>query len=468
MRMSDIVPWPLRAVSKNAGDDVIRLMIKAGIVRKINSKNLLFMPMGIMSMDRLADFIVGGYDKAYETVHDELDEKGLRSLFKLFNDELNGKRAAFYVKTGSYLEVYFQEGKFEDPYLPDFLSDIAKRVDDRPTYVAIHESGAKRYLLCQECARIYQPDTLEIKAETGAPQSVSDIMEVYTPGAVTIDKLCRSLDISPEMTVKTMIYEVERQGRKEYYAIMVRGDRTISSDKLKKYFNADRVGLADESIVGSVTGSPPGFCGPVGIKAPIFADMEISHMDELVAGANKMDTHFVGCTPGRDFQVEEYLDLRCGVEGDLCPHCGNVLKTVKCDVLIEDCKTMEGIHKWVYSTGELLKSIIENGMDETGIKWPKGLAPFDVAVELTSVSNENLCSIANDIIERLGGRFNILYDDRDIGFKARLYDMDLIGVPYTIIISGSTLEKGMCEIRKRDGITKEAEISQIDKILTEV
>ncbi|MDI6601252.1 MAG: YbaK/EbsC family protein [Thermoanaerobacteraceae bacterium] len=465
MNMSDIVPWPLKDVSKNMGDETSRLMIRAGITRKINAYNLLYMPLGIMAMDKLIDRILKGYGSIYEIVHDDLDDKGWKALFRLLKDEISARQMAFYAHMGTKLEVYFQEGKFAKVYIPEFLRKYIKNVTGTSAYAAINESGNKRFLYCQECGALYQPDILEIKMDLGTPQSVSDIMEVYTPGAVTIDKLCKCLDIAPQMTVKTMIYEIEKQGKKDYYAVIVRGDRTISSEKLRKYFEADSVGLADESIVGSITGSPPGFCGPVGIKAKIYADMEISYMDETVAGANKLDTHVVGCTPGRDFQVEKYLDLRCGVEGDPCPQCGASLKTVKGNIAIEGYKSAEGISRWIYSIGQLLTAIIRNEMDDNGIKWPDDLSPFDAAVEVTSPKNEMLCNEARSITERYSHEFNILYDDRDLGLKTRLSDMDLLGIPWTIIVSGSSLEKGTYELRKNGGEPVEVEKEKIAEIL---
>lgn len=464
MNMSEIVPMPLKDVSKSLGDDTVRLMVRAGLVRKVSADSLLYMPLSIKVIRKIINRILKYYCSAHEVMHGGLDEKRSISFFKVLKNEMDLYQIAFYSLCGDELTVYFKEEN-SGVYLPEFIREYVQKVENSAVYVSTNETGHMRFLSCPECGRLYDPHNIEISMEAGIPDSATDMMEIYTPGATTIDKLCKCLDIIPEMTVKTMIYETERQKEKYYYAVMVRGDRTISEEKLKKALEADRVGLADESVAKSITGSPPGFCGPVGINVPIIADLEVSHMDKMVAGANKLDTHIVGCTPGRDFQVERYFDLRCGTEGDKCPVCSCGLRTVKGYVVMQKDEPYEGVCSFTYHLGRILQSIVKNGVDEYGIRWPRGLAPFDVAIEVTSPGNKFLVDEANSIKRLLERDFDVLYDDRDMGLRARLVDIDLLGIPKTVIVTDKTNEIGRYELRYRRGESKFVERDRLLEIL---
>jgi prolyl-tRNA synthetase len=43
----------------------------------------------------------------------------------------------------------------------------------------------------------------------------------------------------------------------------------------------------------------------------------------------------------------------------------------------------------------------------------------------------------------------VLYDDRDAGAGAKFADMDLIGVPWQVIVGPKGLDKGVLELKNR-------------------
>lgn len=116
----------------------------------------------------------------------------------------------------------------------------------------------------------------------------------------------------------------------------------------------------------------------------------------------------------------------------------------------------------------LMGVIVEKYNDESGIIWPKSVAPFLVhLIGLNLKNNETLNSEAVKLYERLVSLgVEVLFDDRDKSAGEKFADSDLIGIPIRIIISQKTLEKGMLEIRFRGTAeTKMIEISEIEEFL---
>src|SRR5256885_6683448 len=90
--------------------------------------------------------------------------------------------------------------------------------------------------------------------------------------------------------------------------------------------------MQDEEIQ-QVFKAPAGYLGPVGIPAfqsgqgsetqqllleglpLIYADLALKGRKNLIAGANKHNFHLKYVTPGRDFGVTDYADLRNAAEG---------------------------------------------------------------------------------------------------------------------------------------------------------
>jgi prolyl-tRNA synthetase len=123
-------------------------------------------------------------------------------------------------------------------------------------------------------------------------------------------------------------------------------------------------------------------------------------MTNSAVGANEDGYHFVNVTPGRDFEVEAYEDFRLVAEGETSPDGQGVLKFAKgielghifklgtfysekmgATVLDENGRSIP-VQMGCYGIGvsRLLAAIAEQNADETGINWPKGIAPFDVHI----------------------------------------------------------------------------------------
>jgi prolyl-tRNA synthetase len=109
-------------------------------------------------------------------------------------------------------------------------------------------------------------------------------------------------------------------------------------------------------------------------------------------------------------------------------------------------------HMGSYGVGvsRLMGAIIEASHDERGIIWPDVVAPFAVGL-INMRADDAACSAAADALYRQlqDAGVEVLYDDRDERGGAKFATMDLIGLPWQIVIGPKGLEKGVVELKRR-------------------
>jgi prolyl-tRNA synthetase len=98
----------------------------------------------------------------------------------------------------------------------------------------------------------------------------------------------------------------------------------------------------------------------------------------------------------------------------------------------------------------LAGAIIEASHDDSGIVWPEAVAPFRAGLVNMRADDANVTSAADDIYARLQeAGVETLYDDRDERGGAKFATMDLIGLPWQLIVGPRGLEKGVVELKRR-------------------
>jgi prolyl-tRNA synthetase len=103
----------------------------------------------------------------------------------------------------------------------------------------------------------------------------------------------------------------------------------------------------------------------------------------------------------------------------------------------------------------LVGAIIEANHDDSGIVWPEPVAPFDIAL-VNLKRGDAACEAACDRLYAglaSAGR-DVLYDDRDERAGVKLADMDLIGVPFQIVVGPRGVAAGTVEVKVRRGGAK--------------
>lgn len=110
------------------------------------------------------------------------------------------------------------------------------------------------------------------------------------------------------------------------------------------------------------------------------------------------------------------------------------------------------VHMGSYGIGvsRLVGGIIEASHDEKGIIWPRAVAPFDVAVVNLKVGDDTCMTCADDLYARLqAAGADPIYYDRDDRPGAKLAAMDLIGIPWQIVIGPRGMDNGVVEVKNR-------------------
>jgi prolyl-tRNA synthetase len=98
----------------------------------------------------------------------------------------------------------------------------------------------------------------------------------------------------------------------------------------------------------------------------------------------------------------------------------------------------------------LVGAIIEASHDDNGIVWPESVAPFKVGLINMRADDGNCASAADEIYGKLQqAGVEVLYDDRDERGGAKFATMDLIGLPWQLIVGPKGLERGVVELKGR-------------------
>ena len=98
----------------------------------------------------------------------------------------------------------------------------------------------------------------------------------------------------------------------------------------------------------------------------------------------------------------------------------------------------------------LMGAIIEASHDENGIVWPDAAAPFHVGLVNMRADDASVTSAADEIYAKLSDAgVDTLYDDRDERGGAKFATMDVIGLPWQLIVGPKGLEKGVVELKRR-------------------
>ncbi|MFD1950914.1 proline--tRNA ligase [Sphingomonas arantia] len=109
-------------------------------------------------------------------------------------------------------------------------------------------------------------------------------------------------------------------------------------------------------------------------------------------------------------------------------------------------------HMGSYGIGvsRLVGAIIEASHDDRGIIWPDAIAPYAVGLINMRVDDAGCTAAADDLYARLqAAGIETLYDDRDERGGAKFATMDLVGVPWQIVIGPKGIEKGVVELKRR-------------------
>ncbi|MGW4323168.1 proline--tRNA ligase [Streptomyces sp. NPDC004684] len=348
-------------------------------------------------------------------------------------------------------------------------------------FLAPAEAGEDTFADCPNCdfAANTEAITYELKPVDGS--GVPALEEIPTPDTPTIETLAASLGVPASATLKNLLVKVDG----EIVAVGVPGDREVDLDKVEAHFAPAAVELVTAE---DFTGRPDlvrGYVGPQGLgeKVKYIADPRIAPGTAWITGANKEHTHAKNVVAGRDFEVDEYVDVVVVQDGDPCPRCGAGLKldraieighifqlgrkytdALKLDVLGQNGKPVR-VTMGSYGIGvsRAVAALAEQHADEHGLVWPAEVAPADVHVVAAGKALQT--EVALDVSQKLAAAgVRVLVDDRaGVSPGVKFTDAELIGVPQ-ILVAGRRAGEGVLELKNRR--TGEREELTVEEALT--
>ena len=487
-----------------------QLMLRAGLIRRLTSGIFTWMPVGLRVLRKVEAIVREEMDRAgerdycfgptHEEVITDVARKELRSYKQLplnwyqiqtkFRDEIRPRfgvmRSREFIMKDAYsfdidaegLEASYQA--MHAAYTAIFKRlGLTFRVVDADSgeiggsrsqeFHVLAESGEDAIAYCDAdgyASNVESAATLPFTGERAAP--ARDFEKVATPGARSIEQLCKMLSVAPEQTLKTLIVA----GTDGPVALVLRGDHELNTVKAQKLPGvATPLTMADAADVIAATGCEPGFAGPIGIKAPVFFDHATAALSDFVVGANEVDQHFVGVNFGRDLELPATVDLRNVVAGDPTPGGSGTLSIARgievghifqlgtkysealgARVLNQDGKE-QVLEMGCYGIGitRIVGAAIEQNNDENGIIWPDALAPFQVVIVPINLQRSEIVREASEqLYEELSNAgLEVLFDDRDARPGVKFADAELLGIPHRLVVSERGLANGELEYRQR-------------------
>lgn len=302
--------------------------------------------------------------------------------------------------------------------------------------------------------------------------ATEELRLVDTPNAKTIAELVEQFNLPIEKTVKTLIVHATEESGHKLVALLVRGDHELNEIKAEKCsIVASPLVFATEEEIRQAVNAGPGSLGPINLPLPIIIDRAVSVMSDFGAGANIDGKHYFGINWERDLPLAEMADIRNVVEGDPSPdgkgtllikrgiEVGHIFQLGKkySEALKATVQNEEG-HNQVVTMGcygigitRIVAAAIEQNHDARGIIWPDAIAPFQVAIlPMNMHRSYRVKEVAEKLYADLRAQgIDVLFDDRKERPGVMFADMELIGVPHTIVIGDRNLDNEQVEYKAR-------------------
>ena len=339
-------------------------------------------------------------------------------------------------------------------------------------FMVLAETGEETVVSCTKCEYGANIERAEVKDAFKAPAEAAfkPLSEFDTQGKTTVADVAKLVGRSPVDFLKTQLYMID--GKVPVIAVM-RGDHELHEAKLAAAVGAPNLYRATEAQYQQTMGCKVGFGGPQGHgAAAIYCDFSARGVLNGVSGANKDGLHTDNFNIARELpSIKGFFDLRSATLEDPCPRCDGkteffkgieVGHTFKLGTKYSKAMKAEYLDKaqkpqtmvmGCYGIGvsRVVAAAIEQGHDENGIRWPAEIAPFQVALVPVEHEDAAVRAETEKLYAALGqAGVECLMDDRAERPGVRFKDMDLIGIPYRLVVSSKTLAVGEAEFKRRE------------------
>jgi prolyl-tRNA synthetase len=213
--------------------------------------------------------------------------------------------------------------------------------------------------------------------------------------------------------------------------------------------------LSHEFMILADTGESEVACH----KDLVDLDIDLMNLDakgELQTVIDSLTAYYAATDEKRDPEMEaslgDNLIVARGIEVGHIFYFGTKYSKAMNATVTDEAGQDVAIEMGSYGIGvsRLVGGIIEASHDDDGIIWPPAVAPFDAGIINLRSGDEKCDAACEDIYLKLGNAgMDALYDERDQRGGVKFADMDLIGLPWQVIVGPRGLQNGVIELKSR-------------------
>ena len=368
--------------------------------------------------------------------------------------------------------------------------------------------GEDTFVQCSACG--YSANTEAVRVGVAEPvdaASTAAAQVVDTPDTPTIATLVDLFNARNDLqradrvwtaadTLKNVVVNLRHpDGRLEPLAIGVPGDREVDVKRLEAQVSPAEVEPFDETHFAANTALAKGYIGPgvLGVTnasgISFLLDPRIAAGSAWITGADTPGKHVMNLVNGRDFTADGTIDVAEIRDDDTCPTCRSAL-TIKRGIeighvfqlgpkyaealglnVLDKNGKQQTVTMGSYGIGvsRAVAAIAEATHDESGLRWPTEVAPFDAHIVIAGKDDAAITAAAENLaLELEAAGLKALIDDRQgVSPGVKFKDAELIGVPY-VVVAGRGVANGVLEVRDRfAGTAHELPIAQVGPHLVE-
>jgi prolyl-tRNA synthetase len=397
-----------------------RLMLRAGLVRQASAGIYSWLPLGFRVLQKIE-----------QIVREEQDRAGAQEVL---------------MPTIQSADLWRQSGRY-DAYGPEML-----RIEDRHGRDMLY--GPTNEELITEIFRT------SVRSYRDLPRMLYHIQWKFRDEVRPRFGVMRGREF---LMKDNYSFDLDFEGaKKSYNKMFVSYLRTFARLGLQAIPMAADTGpiggdLSHEFIILADTGESEVFCHSdfldfdvLGSDLDYEDDLEpvIGHWTKLYARTDdKHDPAIFESEVPADKQVQ-----RRGIEvGHIFYFGTKYSEPLKALVATPDGEPVP-VHMGSYGIGvsRLVGAVIEASHDENGIIWPESVAPFKVGLINLKVTAPDCNKACEEVYAKLReAGVEVLYDDRDERAGAKFAEMDLIGLPWQLVVGPRGLDKGVVELKWR-------------------
>ena len=362
--------------------------------------------------------------------------------------------------------------------------------------------GEDTFVQCSACG--YSANTEAVRVGVAEPvdaASTAAAQVVDTPNTPTIQTLVDFFNARIDLqradrmwtaadTLKNVVVNLRHpDGHLEPLAIGVPGDREVDMKRLEAQVSPAEVEAFDETHFAANTALVKGYIGPGVLGATnasgirYLLDPRIAMGSAWITGADTPGKHVMNLVNGRDFTADGTIDVAEIRDDDTCPTCRSAL-TIKRGIeighvfqlgpkyaealglsVLDKNGKQQTVTMGSYGIGvsRAVAAIAEAMHDESGLRWPTEVAPFDAHIVIAGKDDAAITAAAENLALELetAGLKAVIDDRQGVSPGVKFKDAELIGVPY-VVVAGRGVANGVLEVRDRfAGTANELPIAQV-------